>query len=448
MPAREQVVTEIVMNEVKDNDAAAGASQRKSVQVGHSGGAVAKAPPAGNARQEDFAFMHDLKEAMLVQKTPGSVVILYLVAAVLVVGIVWAHFAKVEEITVGEGRVIPASREQVIQSLEGGILEAMNVHEGDIVERGQVLLEIDPTRATASYREGMSKVLALEGSVARLRAEAYQQSLVFPDEVKAVPSIVRDETEAYNARRQALNESVAALNRSLELANKEIALSEPLSQRGLVSEVEVLRMKRQANEFRLQIAERQNKFRTDANADLTRLESDLAQARENVGAREDVMRRTVIKAPLKGIVKNIRVNTIGGVIAQGGDIMEIVPLEDQLLVEAQIKPSDVAFIRPMQPATVKISAYDYAIYGGLSGHVERVSPDTIKDEDRSRQGRADASYYRLVVRTDKSVLSAGGKTFPIIPGMTATVEVRTGEKTILSYLLKPVLKAREAFRER
>jgi len=436
------------MDEGKNEDATGNAGWRRSLQVVKRSVADKVVGPAGDAKPEDHAFMQDLKEAMLVQKTPGSVVVLYLIGALLVVGLAWAYFAKVEEITLGEGRVIPASREQVIQSLEGGILEAMSVREGDIVERGQVLLEIDPTRATASYREGLSKVLALEGSVARLRAEAYQQPLVFPDAVKAVPSIVRDETEAYNARRQALNESVAALRRSLELAEQEIGLSEPLSRRGLVSEVEVLRMKRQANEFRLQIAERQNKFRTDANADLTRFESDLAQARENVGAREDVMRRTVIKAPLKGIVKNIRVNTIGGVIQQGGDIMEIVPLEDQLLVEAQIKPSDVAFIRPSLPATVKISAYDYSIYGGLSGHVEHLSPDTIKDEEKSRQGRADASYYRLVVRTDKSYLSAGGKNFPIIPGMTATVEVRTGEKTILSYLLKPVLKAREAFRER
>jgi len=435
------------MNEVKKEDAAQGGRAAPQVVKPQRDAAGAEAF-TGQANKEDLAFMQDLKEAMLVQKTPHSVVILYLIAAILVIGLVWAHFAKVEEITVGEGRVIPASREQVIQSLEGGILAAMNVREGEIVERGQVLLEIDPTRATASWREGMSKVLALEGSVARLRAEAYQQPLVFPDSVKAVPGIVRDETQAYNARRQALNESVAALRRSLDLAEKEIAMSEPLSKRGLVSEVEILRMKRQANEFRLQIADRENKFRTDANADLTRFESDLAQARENAGAREDVMRRTVIKAPLKGIVKNIRVNTIGGVIAQGGDIMEIVPLEDQLLVEAQIKPSDVAFIRPSLPATVKISAYDYSIYGGLDGQVELISPDTIKDEEKSRQGRGDASYYRLVVRTDRSWLNAGGKKFPIIPGMTATVEVRTGEKSILSYLLKPVLKAREAFRER
>lgn len=404
--------------------------------------------PSGRAKAEDLAFVQDLREAMLVQKTPGSMLVLYLIAVILVVAVVWAHFARVEEITHGEGRVIPASREQIIQSLEGGILETMNVSEGDIVEKGQTLLEIDPTRAGAAYREGLSKVLALKGSIARLRAEAYQTPLDFPPDVKAVPSIVRDETQAFSARRQTLNESVQALQRSLQLAEKEVSLSEPLSARGLMSEVEILRMKRQANEFRLQIAERQNKFRADANSELTRLEGELAQSKENVGAREDVMNRTTVKAPVKGTVKNIRVTTIGGVIQQGADIMEIVPLEDQLMVEAKIKPSDVAFVRPGLPATVKISAYDYAIYGGLHGTVEHLSPDTLKDDEKARAGRADATYYRLMVRTDRAALSAGGKEFPIMPGMTATVEVRTGEKSILSYLLKPVLKAREAFRER
>lgn len=404
--------------------------------------------PTGRARAEDIAYMRDLREAMLIQKPQGSLAVLYLMAAVFVGALVWAALAKVEEITVGEARVIPASREQVIQSLEGGILESLYVREGDVVERGQILLEIDPTRAGAAYREGMSKVLALKGTVARLRAEAYQQPLEFTKDVRAAPGIVRDETQAYNARRKALQEAVSAVQRGLELAEREIALSEPLAARGLVSEVEILRMKRQANEFRLQLAERQNKFRADANADLTRLEGELAQAQENAGAREDVMLRTTIRAPVKGTVKNIRVTTIGGVIQQGGDIMEIVPLDDQLILETKVKPSDVAFVRPGLPATVKVSAYDYAIYGGLHGVVEHISPDTLKDEERTRQGRADTSYYRLLVRTDKAYLQAGGKTYPIMPGMTATVEIRTGEKTVLSYLLKPVLKAREAFRER
>ncbi|WP_228399207.1 HlyD family type I secretion periplasmic adaptor subunit [Limnobaculum xujianqingii] len=392
--------------------------------------------------------MRDLQEALIEQKTPFSLIMLYLIGAILIIAIVWAKFARVEEITLGEGRIIPASREQIIQSLEGGILEELNVREGDIVEKGQVLLKIDPTRAGAVYREGVSKVIGLKGTITRLRAEAYGTPLVFPADVMAVPSVVKDETQAYSARKQTLDESVKTLQTSLKLAEDEINLSEPLMQKGLMSEVELLRMRRQANEFRLQIAERQNRFRSEANAELNKFESELAQSVENVAAREDVMNRTTIVAPVRGTVNNIKVTTVGGVIQQGGEIMAIIPLEDQLLVEAKIKPSDVAFLHPGLKATVKITAYDYAIYGGLSGTLEHISADTLKDEDKMRQGRGDTTYYRVLVRTDKAALTAKDKVFPIMPGMIATVEIRTGEKTILDYILKPVLKAREAFRER
>lgn len=399
-------------------------------------------------RSHDVAYVSDLQAALIDQRTTASMVVLLLIAALFTGTIVWAYFARVEEITRGEGKVIPSSREQVIQSLEGGILEQMNVREGDVVEAGQVLLKIDPTRAGASFRETESKVLALKGQLARLRSEAYGQRLSFPPEVLAVPSIVQAETEAYNARRQMLDDGISGLQKSLSLAQGELTVSERLAKKGLISDVEILRMRRQANEFNLQISERRNKYRSDANADLTRVESELAQSVENLTGREDVMKRTTITAPVKGIVKNVRVTTIGGVIQQGQDIMEVVPLEDRLLVEAKILPSDVAFLRPGLPATVKISAYDFAIYGGLTGKVETISPDTIKDDERTRQGRPDTSYYRVMIRTDEAELTKGDKHFPIIPGMTATVEIRTGEKTILDYLLKPALKAREAFRER
>lgn len=421
--------------------------------VAQPGTAVAKtnlspyAKEVARLRDNDIAYVDDLQAALIAQKTTASMVVLMLIAAVFTGIIVWAYFARVEEITRGEGRVIPSSREQVIQSLEGGILEQMNVKEGDVVEAGQVLLKIDPTRAGASYREAQSKALALKGQLARLRSEAYGQPLVFPPDVIAVPSIVSAETEAYNARKQALEEGIAGLQKSLSLANGELAVSERLAKQGLISDVEILRMKRQANDFNLQISERRNKYRSDANAELTRVESELAQSVENAAGREDVMKRTTLTAPLKGIVKNVRVNTIGGVIQQGQDIMEIVPLEDKLLVEAKILPADVAFLRPGLDATVKISAYDFAIYGGLHGKVELISPDTIKDDDRARQGKPD-TYYRVLIRTDQAELTRGDKHFPIIPGMTATAEIRTGEKTILDYILKPALKAREAFRER
>lgn len=396
----------------------------------------------------DAEFMNDVQESLLTQSTPGSMLVLYLIGTIIICGVTWAKFARVEEVTHGDGTIISKSREQVIQSLEGGILEQLDVREGDVVKKGQVLAKIDPTRAETSYREAWSKQIGLKATIARLRAEAYSQPLVFPDDVKTVKAVVQQETLAYNARRRALDDTVASLEKSYALSQKEIGLAEPLAARGLVSEVELLRMRRQANELRSQIVDRHNRFQADANSELTKLELELAQTSETVVGRADVLQRTTVVAPVYGTVKNIRVNTIGGVIQPGERIMEIVPLEDQLLVEARIKPSDVAFLHPGQPAMVKVTAYDFGIYGGLKGKVEHISPDTLKDDQKAASGRPDATYYRVLVLTDSSALNAGGKTLPILPGMVSTVDIRTGEKTILDYLLKPIFKAREAFRER
>ncbi|CRL51640.1 HlyD family type I secretion periplasmic adaptor subunit [Pseudomonas sp. URMO17WK12:I11] len=396
----------------------------------------------------DAAFMNDVQESLLAQTTPGSRLVLYMIFLVLVAGLTWAYFAPVEEITQGEAKVISKSREQVIQSLEGGILAELSVREGDVVDAGQVLLKIDPTRAKASYREALSKVIALKAAITRLRAEAYQQPLEFDEQVRQDPAVVEQEIKAYNARKHALTESVAALERSYSLSAKEISFSEPLAAKGLLSEVELLRMRRQANDIKSQIVERYNRYKSDANSELAKLEMELSQTSENLVGRADVVERTTIIAPVRGTVKNVRVSTIGGVIQPGEHILEIVPLEDQLLVEGKIRPSDVAFLHPGLPATVKITAYDYAIYGGLSGTVEHISPDTLKDDQKAAAGRPDDTYYRVQILTEKSALQAGGKDLPIIPGMVASVEIRTGEKTILDYLLKPVFKAREAFRER
>lgn len=397
----------------------------------------------------DADFMNDIQSSLLSQRTPGSRLVLWMVLLVLAGGLLWAHFARVEEITKGEAKIISKSREQIIQSLEGGILAEMNVREGENVERGQVLLKIDPTRAQASYREALNKVVGLKATIARLRAEAYNQPLKFDDEqIQKDQSVIQQETMAYQSRKRALDDAVNALQRSYELSMREIRLAEPLAARGLLSEVELLRMRRQANEIQSQIVERRNRYQADANSELNKLELELAQTSENLIGRADVMERTTITAPVKGTVKNIRFNTIGGVIQPGEHILEIIPLEDQLLVEAKIRPSDVAFLHPGLPATVKITAYDYAIYGGLKGHVELISPDTLKDDAKAAAGRPDDTYYRVMVLTETSSLNAGGRELPIIPGMIASVEIRTGEKTILDYLLKPVMKAREAFRER
>ncbi|WP_282268614.1 HlyD family type I secretion periplasmic adaptor subunit [Stenotrophomonas sp. PS02298] len=402
----------------------------------------------GSISAADAAFMDDVAESLLAQTTPGSRIVTYLVLLVLLVGISWAHIARVEEITKGEAKIVSRSREQIIQSLEGGILAEMSAQEGAVVERGQVLLKIDPTRANASYREALSKVISLKATIARLRAEAYGEALVFDAQVREFEDEVASETRAFNARRRALEEGVASLEQSYALSMREISLAQPLAAKGLLSDVELLRMRRQANDIRSQIVERRNRYRSDANSELVKLEMELSQTSENLVGRADVVERTTITAPVRGTVKNVRVNTVGGVIQPGEHILEIVPLEDQLLVEGKIRPSDVAFLRPGLPATVKITAYDYGIYGGLSGTVELISPDTLKDEEKGAAGRPDSTYYRVTVLTDKSALEAGGKELPIIPGMIASMEIRTGEKTVLEYLLKPVLKAREAFRER
>ena len=404
---------------------------------------------AGALRPVDLAHMRDLHAAMLEQSTPRIRVALYLLFLLLACAVAWASLTKVDEVTRGSGKVISNSGEQMIQSLEGGILAKLHVREGDKVEQGQVLLEIDATRANAAYKEGYNKLVALQASAARLRAEAYGKTLSFPTDLGRYPEIIRNETLAYSSRRQALDQSVSELTRSLSLAEQEVALSEPLKERGLMSDIELLRMKRQTNDIRLQIAERQSKYRAEANAELSRVESELSQSRENVVARADTAQRTVVKAPVRGVVKAIRTSTIGGVIQAAATIMEIVPLDDQLLVEGRFRPQDVAFLREGLPATVKITAYDFGVYGGLDGIVEHISPDTLREDSRTAiAATGEETYYRVLVRTREASLKVDGKLLPIIPGMTTSVDIRSGEKSILDYLLKPVYKAREAFQER
>lgn len=377
-----------------------------------------------------------------------------LIAALMAAFIVWAAYSELEEVTRGQGRVVPTSKEQVIQSLDPGVLTEMLVREGDSVEKDQLILRIDDTRASALYRELQAKSGALTASAARLRAEAYGGKPEFPPEVKTQQALIKRETEAYNARRHALDESVQGLTRGMKLLDREIEITEPMVGRGLVSEVELLRLKRQRNELALQVSDRQNKFRVEAAADLIKSESELSQTRETLIARADAYKRTEIRSPMRGTVKSIKVSTIGGVVQAGQDIMSIVPTEDTLMVEAYVKPADVAFLHPGQKAVVKISAYDYSIYGGLEGVVENISPDTLQDERRGQSPVAEAtdeshSFYRVLVRTQSNTLkSPTGKLLPIIPGMTASVEMLSGRKTVLQYLLKPLNRAREGLRER
>ncbi|MEY3200915.1 MAG: hypothetical protein RIR70_465 [Pseudomonadota bacterium] len=401
----------------------------------------------GALKSEDLPYLKDLSEALLAQSTPGSSATLYLLLTVLVSGIVWASVATVDEVTRAEARVVPVSREQVISSLEGGILSELRVREGMVVEKGQDLVLLDPTRFKSQYLETASRILAIKGSVSRLRAEATGGELNFPAEVSANARIVKDERAAFEARRNALEESIASLKRSQALLLAEIASSERLAAQGLFSTVELSRLKRQANDLVLQIDERRNRFRADANSELLRYETELGQLQEGLSARLDSFQRTTLKSPIRGVVKNIRATTLGSSIPPSSPILEIVPLGEELLFEARIRPSEVAFISPGLPANIKLTTYDPAIYGFLKGTVESVSPDTFRDEARGMP-QTEATYYRVIVRSPNSSLHARGRDWPVIPGMTAQVEIRTGEKTIMHYLIKPMFKAKDAFSER
>jgi adhesin transport system membrane fusion protein len=286
----------------------------------------------------------------------------------------------------------------------------------------------------------------LTGTLARLLAESTGRPLVFPKEVLIQDQIVHDETDSYVARRQALEEAVGVTRRSLGLLRRELAMAERMSAKGLMSEVEVMRLERQVNDLTLQIQERVNRFRQEASGDLVKVRTELAQIEEQMVVKQDLLTRTTLKSPVRGMIKNIRIATVGGVVAAGAPIMEILPLGPRVLIEARVKPADIGFVRVGLPVTVKLSAYDYYMYGGLKGTIEYISPDALGDE--AKTGAPDTTFYRAMIRSDASTLRKNGQPLAVMPGMTASVEVRTGERTVMQYLLQPLVKSQEAFRER
>lgn len=375
---------------------------------------------------------------------PKSSVIIWIVGIGLLVLLIWAWLFSLEEVSTGTGKVIPSSKEQVVQSLEGGILTTLNVREGEIVERGQVLAQLDPTRFESNVGESESLLISSRATSARLRAEVSGTPLVFPEEVLKYPKLVKEETALYQSRRANLEESVAGLEQALVLVQQELEMTAPLVAKGAASEVEVLRLKREANDLRNQINDIRNQYYVSAREELSKANTDVETQQQVVRGKSDTLSRTIFKSPVRGIVKEIDVMTLGGVIPQNGKLMTIVPLDEKLLVEARISPRDIAFIRPDQEALVKITAYDYSIYGGLNGKVAMISPDTIRDEVKQ-----DQFYYRVYIRTDSDKLNNNaGQEFNITPGMVATVDIRTGSKTVMDYLIKPFNKAKEALRER
>lgn len=436
-------------------------------------------------RQEDLDFMPEIQAAAR-RRGHGFAYVLSVLTLVFSVAFVfWARAAVLDEVTRGEGRVIPSRKTQVIQNLEGGILAEILVREGDIVNKGDILVRIDNTVAEASYRDTLSRFYAIAASVQRLEAELKGRALDLSEEIlKEAPVAAADQRALFNARRLQLEAQVSVLEakarqrrleigevesrreqlrRSLRLAREEQDITSPLVESGIVPRIDLLRINRQVSDLegeiktlgltipRLQTAAKEAaqhvqevlfSAKAEISEELNRARAELNSLDETRFAGADRVTRTEVRSMVHGTIKEIKQNTVGGVIGPGEDIVEIVPLDDRLLIEARIRPADIAFLRPGQDSMIKIAAYDFSIYGGLKAKLEHISADTIRDD----QGE---SFYRVYLRTEQSTMSHQGEMLPIIPGMTATVEILTGKKSVYDYILKPILKARDqALRER
>ncbi len=370
---------------------------------------------------------------------PRSGRALVLASALAIAGsILWAHWARIDQITRASGQVIASSHNQVIQELDGGIVKDILVNEGSFVRRGETLIRFDEAKARASYLESRARAAALGAAAARLAAESAGGEPHFPPGLDRYPDIRANEQSLFVARQTAVNEEVAALRRSLALVQSELDINLPLLASGDVSKAEVLKLERQVAELQAAITNRINKYRQDAQADLAKSLEELAGLEQVMAQRKDQLVHTVVAAPMDGVVRNIRITTRGGVAHPGEEIMQIVPIEDDLVIEAKVKPADIAFVKPGLPATVKLDAYDYTIYGSLEGTVTYISADTLNDDTR---GANDPAYYRVRVKTNKSGMAQrAAMRIEIQPGMTATVEIKTGTNSVWNYLTKPITK--------
>lgn len=364
----------------------------------------------------------------------------------LVFFIVWASWAEIDEITRAPGSVISSSRTQIIQSLEGGAIKSILVREGDKVDAGEVLVELEATSAKTTYLQAKAKMAGLSAASSRLRAEIFDSLLQFGPLAQEYPEFIQSQRQLYQKRRSSLNEELQALQGILALVQEELSMLEPLLKTGDVSRTEVLRLQRQHADVSAQITNKKNRYLQEAQAELSKVEEEMAGVEQVVTQKENQLDRMSLKAPTRGIVKNIRVTTLGGVLRPGEEVMQIVPLDDDLVIEAKLKPADVGFIRPGMIANIKLDAYDPTIYGNLSGEIVFISPDTLTEE--LRQG--EQPYYRIrAVTTDKRFSARPDEQVEIQPGMTATLEIKTGSKSVLQFFTKPVTKTFDnAFTER
>jgi len=435
--------------------------------------------------EEDPDFATDIRETILAQTPQGGRLIIWATLILLVIFIIWASFSELEEVTRGEGKVVPSGHVQIVQNLEGGIISEILINVGDKVKKDQLLLKMDPTRFSSSFEENHVKYLSDKAKAARLKAEATGSALVIPEDVlKERPDIAERERQLFQTRRMALGSSseikrqqinqrrqelkeleakLVELNRTHALLQKEIGMIKPLVNKGAASDVEVLQLERQASqlegeidrvrhaipaaqaklqESEVALRELSLSYRSKSSTESSEVLKELDESASSSLALKDRLDRTAVRSPVDGIVNRVMVKTVGGVVQPGMDLVEIVPMHGNLLIEAKIKPSDIAFLRPGQKATIKFTAYDYTVYGALDAELESVGADSITDDKGN-------SYFLVRLRTDKNYLGTAQHPLPIMPGMVTTVDILTGKKTVLSYILKPVLKARYmALRER
>ncbi len=430
-------------------------------------------PPAtpDQVKQEDVPFMSNTLAALFLRPPSAAFLIVRCTLILVVIFVLWAALSDLDEITNGEGKVIPTGQVQIIQNLEGGIVSKIPVKIGDLVQKDQIVLQLDETRFASSAGENKAKVNAQQAKIARLTAESAGQEFKVAEEFeKENAKVVAEEKALFDSRKRELEATLGVLRQQLNgnrsrlsnlqtsyaLSNKELEMTRPLADKGVVSKVELIRLERQVSDLRremdtarLAIPEAESKlegalakFRADTATELAQVRAEFAGSAATGLAAEDRLARTTVRSPVAGIVKTIKINTVGGVIQPGMDVMEIVPVEDNLLIEVRVRPGDIGFLRVGQPATVKISAYDYSIYGGMEAVVENITADSIANEKGE-------SFYLVRVRTDKNYLGTDDKRLSIIPGMLATASIRTGSKSVMTYLLKPLFKAKnEALRER
>jgi adhesin transport system membrane fusion protein len=372
--------------------------------------------------------------------------VIFLTAAAIAGFIGWASIAEIDQVSRATGQVIPSGRVQIVQTTDGGVIEAINVKEGDRVKAGQILVTLDRIRLAAAVDEGRAKVASLKTVKARIEAELFQRPLVFSDDVKDFRDFMANQQQLFLRRRAAQTEDITALKGMLRLVRQELAMNQPLLEYGDVSLSEILRLERSVADIDAQIANKQNRYLQELQTEYAKVEEELVTAEQTLTQRLSALADTEIVAPTNGIVKNVRLTTLGGVLRPSDEVLQIVPTGKELIVEAKVLPSDIAYVRLGQRASTKFDAYDPSIFGSADGSVIYVSPDTLSEQSQS----GERVYYRVHIRVDtKTMRRQADKDISIQPGMTATVEILTGKNTVLKYLLKPIIRTIEkSFGER